>query len=124
MLISSNIPSKPREGVTLLDSMLKRLRKVNWAEAVVIAMLGEISSVLPTVVGSGANVALGAVSTGVVVTLPQGDSLPVAAVVQPAGSPGAATPSKFWEKPSTGVPVGRVKLWVVSASSLLSMSTG
>src|SRR5918911_1134216 len=103
--------------------MLKRLRKLNWAEAVVMAMLGETNSVLPTVVGSGANVALGALSTGVLVTDTQADSPPVAAVVQPAGSAGATTPSKFCVKPSTGEPMVSGKFWVVGPRLLL-MSTG
>src|SRR6478735_5154264 len=65
---------------------------------------GEISSVLPTPLGSGAKASLGAVS-GVVVDVTHGDSVPVAAVVQPAGSAGAVTPSKFSPQPATGVPV-------------------
>jgi hypothetical protein len=60
------------------------------------AMTGETSSVKPTVAGSGAKAAFGAL-LGVVVDVTQGDSEPLAVVVQPAGSAGAATPSKFWE---------------------------
>src|SRR3982751_4870331 len=70
-----------------------------------IVYAGEISSVLPTVLGSGAKASLGAVS-GVVVDVTQGDSAPVAAVVQPVGNAGAVTPSKFSPQPDTGVPVG------------------
>jgi len=65
---------------------------------------GEISSVLPTAFGSGAKASFGAVS-GVVVDVTHGLSAPVAAVVQPAGSAGAVTPSKFSPQPVTGVPV-------------------
>src|SRR3982751_580167 len=70
-----------------------------------IVYAGEISSVLPTVLGSGAKASLGAVS-GAVVDVTQGDSAPVAAVVQPAGNAGAVTPSKFSPQPMKGVPVG------------------
>jgi hypothetical protein len=43
--------------------------------------------------------------SGVVVDVTHVDSAPVAAVVQPAGSAGAVTPSKFSSQPDTGVPV-------------------
>jgi hypothetical protein len=76
--------------------MLKRFRKVNTAAPAGTAIVGEINSVLPMVVGSGANVSLGAVS-GVVVEVTHGTSAPLDTVVHPAGSAGATTPSKFSE---------------------------
>jgi hypothetical protein len=66
---------------------------------------GVINSVLPTAAGSGAKASFGAVS-GVVVDVTHGDSAPVDAVVQPAGSAGAVTPSKLWPHTAPGVPVG------------------
>ena len=76
--------------------MLKRFRKVKTPPAAGTAIIGVINSVLPTVVGSGANASLGALA-GLVVEVTQGTSAPVAAVVHPAGSAGATTPSKFSE---------------------------
>lgn len=97
MLISSTIPSKPTEGVTPLDSMLKRFWKLTVPPPAGTAKLGVTSSVLPTVETSGANASLGALA-GVVVEVTQSDSEPVAAVVHPAGNAGATTPSKFCVK--------------------------
>ena len=76
--------------------MLKRFRKVKTPPPAGTAIVGVSNSVLPTVVGSGANASLGAVS-GLVVEVTHGDSAPVATVVHPAGSAGATTPSKFSE---------------------------
>src|SRR6188474_2418392 len=87
MLISRTMPSK-------VFSTLKLLRKLNDPPPAAIAIAGEISSVLPTAAGSGANALFGAVS-GVVVDVTQATSAPVAALVHPVGRAGAVTPSKF-----------------------------
>src|SRR6187455_3641940 len=87
MLISRTMPSK-------VFSTLKLLRKLNDPPPAAIVNAGEISSVLPTAAGSGANALFGAVSD-VVVDVTQGTSAPVAAVVHPPGRAGAVTPSKF-----------------------------
>src|SRR3954468_8491164 len=97
MLISSTMPSNPL-------SVLKLLRKLNDCPAAGSANEGVISSVLPTPLGSGAKASFGAVS-GVVTDVTHGDSVPVATVVQPFGSAGAVTPSKFWPQTAAGVPV-------------------
>jgi hypothetical protein len=55
---------------------------------------GEISSVLPTIVASGADAAFGGVS-GTAVAVTHGTSPPVATVLHPDGNGGAVTPSKF-----------------------------
>src|SRR6188768_318387 len=94
MLISRTMPSK-------VFSVLKLLRKLNDPPPAAIINAGEISSVLPTAAGSGANALFGAVS-GVVVDVTQGTSAPVAAVVHPAGSAGAVTLSKFSLQPGPG----------------------
>src|SRR6187549_2534664 len=94
MLISRTMPSK-------VFSTLKLLRKLNDPPLAPIVNAGEISSVLPTAAGSGANASFGAVS-GVVVDVTQGTSAPVAALVHPAGSAGATTPSKFSLQPGPG----------------------
>jgi hypothetical protein len=98
MLISSTMPSN-------VSSVAKLLRNENDPPPAAIVNVGEMSSVLPTPAGSGANASFGAVS-GVVVDVTHGDSVPVAAVVQPVGSAGAVTPSKFSSQPVPGVPVG------------------
>src|SRR6186713_591987 len=94
MLISRTIPSK-------VFSTSKLLRKLNDPPPAAIVNAGEISSVLPTAAGSGANASFGAVS-GVVVDVTQATSAPVAALVHPAGSAGAVTPSKFSLQPGPG----------------------
>src|SRR6478609_1212625 len=78
---------------------------------------GEISSVLPTPLGSGANASFGAVS-GVVVDVTHGDSVPVAAVVQPSGSAGAVTPSNV--SPHTVIRHVIVSILTPTAATLLS----
>ena len=73
---------------------MKLFLKLNDPPPADIVYAGETSSVSPTVAGSGANAAFGAVS-GVVVDVTHGTSAPVAVLVHPAGSAGAVTPSKF-----------------------------
>ena len=58
----------------------------------------------PTVFGSGANAAFGAVS-GVVVDVTHGTPAPDAVLVHPVGSAGAVTESKFSSQPAPGVGV-------------------
>src|SRR5436305_14708518 len=74
--------------------MLKRFWKVRTPPPAGAAIVGVINSVLPILVTSGANASLGALA-GLVVVVTHGTSIPVAAVVHPAGSAGATTPSKF-----------------------------
>src|SRR5215472_7510497 len=74
-------------------------------------MTGESSSFRPTKPGSGEKAALGAVSLGAV-ELTQEDWAPVAAVVQPTGSEGAITTSKFSENRVASWPIGREKVTV------------
>src|SRR6188768_2228683 len=76
MLISRTMPSK-------VFSTLKLFLKLNDPPPAAIVNAGEINSVLPTAAGSGANA-------------------PVAALVHPAGSAGATTPSKFSLQPGPG----------------------
>ena len=83
---------------------MKLLRKLNDPPPAAIVNAGEISSVLPTAAGSGANALFGAVSD-VVVDVTQATSAPVAALVHPVGSAGAVTPSKFSLQPPPGVGV-------------------
>src|SRR5664279_847785 len=98
ILISSTMPSK-------VDSMLNRFWKVTRPPAGA-TMVGLTNSVLPMLVSSGANASLGAL-TGLVVEVTHATSIPVAAVVHPAGSAGATTPSKFSENVAGhGVGVG------------------
>ena len=78
---------------------------------------------LPTAFGSGAKASFGAVS-GVVVDVTHGDSAPVAAVVQPAGSAGAVTPSKFSPQPVTGVPVAVGVAVAVAVGVLVAVPVG
>jgi len=59
--------------------------------------------------GSGAKASFGALK-GVVADVTHGDSAPLAVVVQPAGSAGATTPSKVWEKAVVVTNVPSVKL--------------
>src|SRR5947208_191084 len=56
-------------------------------------MAGETNSLMPALVGSGENAALGAVSALELVVI-QPDCALLAEVVQPDGRPGALTPSK------------------------------
>jgi hypothetical protein len=93
MLISSTMPSK-------VFSMLYRFLKVSCAPPASTAKDGLTSSVLPTLFGSGAKASFGALD-GFVVEVTQGTSTPLDAVVQPAGSAGALTASKFSENPPT-----------------------
>jgi hypothetical protein len=90
MLISRTMPSKPL-------SMLYKFLKVTCAGPAGTAIDGVTSSVLPTLFGSGAKASLDALE-GLVVEVTHGLSTPLAAVVQPAGSAGAVTPSKLSEK--------------------------
>src|SRR5438045_7018712 len=86
--------------------MLKRFWKLNTAPPTGAAITGVTNWVSPTLVTSGANASFGALA-GLVVEVTQGTSIPVAAVVHPAGSAGATTPSKFSRKlPGHGVAVG------------------
>src|SRR5262245_56299521 len=71
-------------------------------------MTGESSSFRPTKASSVEKAALGAVSLGAL-ALTQEDCSPVAEVVQPAGSEGAITPSKFSENRVTSWPITREK---------------
>src|SRR5258706_312481 len=87
MLISSTSPSNPL-------SRLNRFLKLTCDPPAATTKFGETSSVLPMLLTSGAKASFGAVS-GLVVDVTHGTSTPVAVVVQPAGSAGAVTPSKF-----------------------------
>src|SRR5262245_25325879 len=71
-------------------------------------MTGESSSFSPTALGSGEKAALGDVSLEAV-ELTQEDWAPVVAVVQPAGSAGAFTPSKFSDNRLASWPIAREK---------------
>src|SRR4051794_9929154 len=88
-----------------LVSRSKLLRKVKEPPAAEIIIAGEVSSVLPMAAAAAANALFGAVSepTGDVI---HGTSAPLALDDQPAGNPGATTPSKFWSHPVAGVPLG------------------
>src|SRR6266513_171236 len=86
----------PSQNTPPLISVLKLLRKRNWAEAEVMLMLGvsRTLSLMPS--WSGMKASLGAVS-GLVVevthrTLSPGSGL---VAIQPGGRAGATTPSKF-----------------------------
>src|SRR5947207_11990205 len=74
--------------------MLKRFWKLNTPPPAGAAITGVTNWVSPTLVTSGANASFGAVA-GLFVEVTHGTSIPVAAVVHPAGSVGATTPSKF-----------------------------
>src|SRR5215471_5688196 len=106
ILISRTPPSNP----TVEDavSRLYLWRKVSCAVVAGRLMTGESSSFRPTKPGSGEKAALGEVSLGAV-ELTQSDWAPVEAVVQPAGSEGAFTPSKFSENRVVSWPIGREK---------------
>src|SRR5471032_1517785 len=92
MLISSTMPSKPVADV-LLASILNRFLNVSCPPPGGTGILGVTSSVVPTVVLSGAKASLGAL-LGVVAEVTHATSLPVAALVQPAGRAGTTAPSK------------------------------
>src|SRR5580704_11836501 len=80
----------------------------------VMAMGGEISWLRPIWELSFAKAELGAVSF-LVVEVTQAESEPVRVELQPEGSDGARTPSKFWEKvvtPRLATPSVKVKLRV------------
>src|SRR5450432_519789 len=89
-------------------------------------MAGVTNSVLPTLSTSGANASLGALA-GVIVEVTHGSSAPVAAVVHPAGSAGAVTPSKFSAKVAVhgggvGVgPPGQPRIWKIWSGSVGSI---
>lgn len=68
---------------------------------------GVTNSVLPTFPGPGAKASFGALK-GLVADVTHGTSAPVAALVQPAGSAGATTPSKFSVKVAAVTPVVNV----------------
>src|SRR5258706_15259638 len=87
--------------------MLNWFLKVNYPPVAGTLMVGVSSTVLPTVVTSGANASFGALM-GLVAEVTQATSLPLAAVTQPAGSAGAVTPSKFSVKTEFTVGAPRV----------------
>src|SRR5438477_3803689 len=93
----------PSQNTPPLISVLKLLRKRNWAEAEVIRMGGvpRNLSLMPS--WSVTNASLGAVS-GLVVEVTHRMPLPEPPVVQPGGRAGATTPSKF--STNAGLPHG------------------
>ena len=80
--------------------------KLNFAPAVT-ATAAEVISERPTVDASERKTALGAVS-GKAVTVVGTTPLPEAVPLQPAGSAGATTPSKFSRLLESVIPVGNV----------------
>ena len=72
-------------------------RKLNCAAPTGSAMVGESSSLTPTLEGSGEKTELGVVSHAEA-EVTQADYAPLVEVAHPAGKAGAVAPSKFWEK--------------------------
>src|SRR5450631_2716554 len=96
---SSTPPSK-------VSCRLKRLRKLNWAEAEVMAMARD-SRRLSLISGGSLTTAQFGAESGVVGEVTQSGVGPTAFVAtQPAGNVGAVTPSKFSMQVSGGVGVG------------------
>src|SRR5262245_33255279 len=106
ILISRTPPSNPTVEESV--SRLYLWRKVNWAVVAGRLMIGESSSFRPTKLESEEKAALGEVSLELA-ELTQADCSPVVAVVQPAGSEGAFTASKFSENRVTGWPITKEK---------------
>src|SRR4051812_23803702 len=94
---------------------------VNWAFAEVMPISGVTNSLVAAVVTSLAKASLGALP-GFVLEVTQLASDPVCALVQPAGSAGATTPSNASLKLKFGWPTKRVKL-LVTGPKLLVMLT-
>src|SRR5664279_5109186 len=122
ILISSTMPSK-------VDSMLNRFWKVTRPPAGA-TMVGVTNSVLPMLVTSGANASCGAL-TGLVVEVTQATSIPVAAVVHPAGRAGATATSKFSENVAghgvvegLGVAVGVAVATAVAVAVAVAVGVG
>jgi hypothetical protein len=95
--------------------------KLTVAASALIGIGGDVrSEPPPTDVGSRANITLGAVS-GVLVVLTKLDPPLTGVAVQPAGRPGAVTPSKFSENVTFGTPAINVRVKLVAPRLLFTL---